>query len=94
MKYTSVIRRPIVTEKSTLLKEGRPVYVFEVAKKATKEDVKASVESLFGVKVKAVRTLIQRGKVKRFGSAMGRTAPFKKAYVTLTEGAIQLFEGV
>ena len=95
MNMYDVIKRPIVTEKSNLLKEANATYVFEVCKKADKDAIKNCVEKLFNVKVKGVRTVNQHGKVKRFGSrSMGRTSSFKKAYVTLTEGKIDLFEGV
>lgn len=95
MNAYDIIKRPIVTEKSSLLKERTNTYVFEVAKAADKVAIKASVEKLFNVKVKVVRTLTQRGKLKRFGSSMGRTNAYKKAIVTLAEGnKIELFEGV
>jgi len=95
MNQYEVIKRPIVTEKSSLLKETSNTYAFEVDRKATKGEIKSSVEELFKVKVKSVETLIQRGKYKRFFRyQQGRTKPWKKAYVTLTEGKIELFEGV
>lgn len=95
MNAYDVIKRPIVTEKSSLLKEKTNSYVFEVAKAADKTTIKSSVEKLFNVKVKAVRTITQRGKVKRFGKSMGQTSAFKKAIVTLVAGnKIELFEGV
>jgi large subunit ribosomal protein L23 len=80
-----VIRRPVVTEKSTRASEANAV-VFEVAKSATKPLIKEAVETLFNVKVKAVNTVRTPGKVKRFRGQLGRRAETKKAYVTLEEG--------
>lgn len=94
MNMYDVIKRPLVTEKSNVLKDTNNTYVFEVDKKADKTTIKTCVETMFKVKVKSVKTLTQRGKVKRFGSSMGMTASFKKAYVTVSEGKIELFEGV
>jgi large subunit ribosomal protein L23 len=81
-----LIRRPIVTEKSTLASEHSQV-VFEVPLDATKPEIKAAVEGLFKVKVTAVNTLRQKGKVKRFRGRLGKRSDFKKAYVTLAEGS-------
>ncbi len=94
MSIYEIIKKPIVTEKSSLLKEQANTYVFEVQTSADKPTIKDSIEKLFNVKVGSVRTLIQRGKIKRFGKGMGRTKAVKKAIVTLTEGKIELFEGV
>jgi large subunit ribosomal protein L23 len=80
-----VLRRPLVTEKSTMASEHNQV-AFEVAIDATKPEIKAAVEDLFKVKVKAVNTLRQHGKVKRFRGRLGRRSDVKKAYVTLEEG--------
>ena len=80
-----VIRAPMVTEKSTLASEHNQV-VFRVPLDATKPEIKASVEGLFKVKVKAVNTLRQKGKTKRFRGRPGRRSDIKKAYVTLEEG--------
>ncbi len=80
-----VIRKPIVTEKTTLASEHGAV-VFEVAIDSTKPQIKAAVEGLFGVKVKAVNTTITKGKVKRFKGQLGKRKDVKKAYVTLEEG--------
>ena len=80
-----VLRRPLVTEKSTMASEHNQV-AFEVAIDATKPEIKAAVEGLFKVKVKAVNTLRQHGKVKRFRGRLGRRSDVKKAYVTLEEG--------
>ena len=80
-----VVRRPLVTEKSTLGSEHAQV-AFEVAIGATKPEIKAAIETLFKVKVKAVNTLRQAGKAKRFRGRLGRRGDVKKAYVTLEEG--------
>jgi large subunit ribosomal protein L23 len=80
-----VVRRPLVTEKSTLGSEHNQV-TFEVAIDATKPEIKAAVESLFKVKVKAVNTLLQKGKTKRFRGRLGKRGDVKKAFVTLEEG--------
>ncbi|MCH8167640.1 MAG: 50S ribosomal protein L23 [Proteobacteria bacterium] len=80
-----VIRRPIVTEKSTRASEANAL-VFEVAIEANKPLIKQAVEALFNVKVKAVNTVLTRGKVKRFRGRLGRRNDVKKAYVTLEEG--------
>ena len=80
-----VIRKPIITEKTTMASEHGAV-VFEVAIDSTKPQIKDAVEALFGVKVKAVNTTITKGKVKRFRGQMGKRKDVKKAYVTLEEG--------
>ncbi len=80
-----VIRRPIVTEKSTLGSEQNQV-TFQVPLDASKPEIKAAVEGLFAVKVKAVNTMRQKGKIKRFRGHLGKRADTKKAYVTLEEG--------
>lgn len=95
MNTQHIIKRPLVTEKSSLMKEASNAYVFEVVKSADKTSIKRAVEQLFQVKVKSVHTLVQRGKIKRFASSMGRTKAWKKAIVTLAKDQkIQLFEGV
>ena len=80
-----VIRKPVITEKATMASEANAV-VFEVASEASKPVIKEAVEALFGVKVKAVNTLVQKGKTKRFRGKPGRRKDVKKAYVTLEEG--------
>ncbi len=84
-EHYDVIRKPVITEKSTMASENGAV-VFEVAIDAAKPEIKAAVEGLFGVKVKAVNTTITKGKVKRFRGQMGKRKDVKKAYVTLEEG--------
>ena len=85
-QHYDIIRRPIVTEKSTLGGEFGQV-TFEVRTDATKPQIKAAVEALFDVKVKAVNTAIVKGKTKRFRGRMGRRSDIKKAVVTLVDGA-------
>ncbi|MGH6887413.1 MAG: 50S ribosomal protein L23 [Kiloniellales bacterium] len=80
-----VIRRPLVTEKSTLMSQHSQV-AFLVPLDATKPEIKAAIEDLFKVKVKAVNTLRSKGKVKRFRGRLGQRPDSKKAYVTLEEG--------
>lgn len=79
------IRRPVITEKATLLSENNQV-VFQVAMDATKPQIRDAVENLFKVKVVAVNTLITKGKLKRFRGRLGRRVDTKKAIVTLAEG--------
>jgi len=86
MKVTRVIERPIITEKTSILREGTNTLVFEVAREATKIDIRRAVESLFGAKVEDVRTSIAHGKVKRQGRFFGRRPDWKKAYVRLKDG--------
>jgi large subunit ribosomal protein L23 len=89
-----VIRAPIVTEKSTLSSEHGQV-VFEVAMDATKAQIKAAVEGLFSVKVKAVNTLVRKGKIKRFRNVRGERKDMKKAIVTLVDGqSIDISTGI
>ena len=80
-----VIRKPVITEKATMASETGAV-VFEVDIAANKPQIKEAVETLFGVKVKAVNTTITKGKAKRFRGQLGRRKDVKKSYVTLEEG--------
>jgi large subunit ribosomal protein L23 len=95
MKDTQrVIRRPMVTEKSTRQKEESRQYVFEVHRDANKIEIQSAVERLFKVKVLQVRTSNILGKVKRLGRRYGKRPDWKKAIVTLKEGdRIDFFEG-
>ncbi|MBS0213287.1 MAG: 50S ribosomal protein L23 [Proteobacteria bacterium] len=86
LKYLSVIRAPHVSEKTARLQETSNQYVFEVAKDATKADVKSAVEKLFNVKVEAVNVANVKGKVKSFRSRSGHRGDWRKAYVKLAEG--------
>ena len=81
----AIILSPVITEKSTRGSEHSQI-TFRVAPDATKPEIKAAVESLFEVKVKAVNTLRQRGKVKRFRGRLGKRPDYKKAIVSLAEG--------
>jgi len=83
--HYDVIRSPVITEKSTMASEQDKV-VFNVARSATKSDVKAAIELLFKVKVKSVNTLVRKGKTKRFRGIKGRQSDIKRAIVTLQEG--------
>ena len=80
-----VIVSPVITEKSTLASEDNQI-VFNVARDASKPEIKRAVEALFGVKVTAVNTVLRKGKVKRFRGHLGRQSDVKKAFVTLAEG--------
>ncbi|BBE71698.1 50S ribosomal protein L23 [Oharaeibacter diazotrophicus] len=94
LKHYDVIRTPVITEKATILAESNKV-VFNVAKTATKPEIKAAVEALFSVKVKSVNTLVRKGKVKRFKGTLGSQSDVKKAIVTLEEGqAIDITTGL
>ncbi|MCR8726552.1 50S ribosomal protein L23 [Frigidibacter sp. ROC022] len=84
-KHYDVVVKPIITEKATMASEHGAV-VFEVAKSATKTTIKEAVENLFGVKVKAVNTVVTKGKTKRFRGKPGTRRDVKKAYVTLEDG--------
>ena len=84
-KHYDIIRSPVITEKSTLLSEHNQV-MFNVAKTATKPEIKSAVETLFEVKVKAVNTLNRKGKTKRFKGMLGQQSDVKKAIVTLVDG--------
>lgn len=84
-RHYDTILAPVITEKSTLLSEDNKV-VFKVPLSATKKDIAEAVEELFKVKVKAVNTLITKGKTKRFRGIAGQRSDVKKAVVTLEEG--------
>ena len=84
-EHYDVIRKPVITEKATMASEAGAV-VFEVGVDTTKPQIKEAVEALFNVKVKAVNTVLTKGKVKRFRGRPGKRRDVKKAYVTLVEG--------
>jgi large subunit ribosomal protein L23 len=86
MKPTAVVRRPLITEKTTTARETSLVIVFQVAVDATKIDIKRAVEKLFGAKVRSVRTEIMHGKFKRQGRFAGQRSDWKKAWVRLRDG--------
>ena len=85
LKHYDIIRTPVITEKATIQAENNKV-VFNVAKTATKPEIKAAVEQLFSVKVKSVNTLLRKGKTKRTRGIIGTQSDVKKAVVTLEEG--------
>jgi len=94
MHPLEVLRRPVVTEKSTLL-QGQHKYVFEVAKSANKAQIKEAVETAFSVGVRSVNVSKVHGKLRRVGRTITRTQDWKKAVVTLEAGQrIEFFEGV
>ena len=96
MNTYDIILRPVITEQS-MESIGEKKYVFQVAIDATKTEIKAAVEEIFGVKVAKVNTVRMQGKVKRTGAyPAGRRAAYKKAVVTLTADSktIELFEGM
>jgi len=95
MEPQQLIRRPLITEKSTKLKEASNTICFEVDRTANKIEIRKAVERLFGVKVTSVRVANRQGKWKRMGRFLGQRKNWKKAYVQLAEGQkIEFFEGV
>ena len=89
-----LIRSPVITEKSTIISEHNQV-TFRVPLESTKPEIRAAVEGLFDVKVKAVNTLVQKGKVKRFRGHLGKRSDYKKAIVTLVDvDSIDITTGV
>ena len=96
MRIQEIIRRPLITEKSTELRDDKGVIAFEVARHANKIQVKRAVETQFKVKVAEVRIANVHGKVRRQGRYVGRRPDWKKAYVRLVAGEkpIEFFEGM
>ena len=91
----TIVRKALITEKGTTLRELRNQYHFEVARDANKIEIKHAVETIFSVKVDQVRTMQMRGKVKRQGRYQGKRSDWKKAVVTLQpEQKIELFEQI
>ena len=86
MKLTDVIRRPLITEKTTVAREDGRTLVFQVAPDANKVEIKRAVEQLLGSKVASIRTSIPHGKIKRQGRFAGQRPDWKKAYVKLRDG--------
>ncbi|PLX89587.1 MAG: 50S ribosomal protein L23 [Desulfuromonas sp.] len=86
-----IIKKPLITEKSTLLKDDGNTVAFEVTMRANKIEIKRAIEQAFNVKVKDVRTMVVAGKPKRFGRNFGRRSNIKKAYISLAEGDIDFF---
>ncbi len=95
MNYHAIIRRPIISEKSTMQKEVSNQISFEVDRKANRIEIKKAIQSLFSVQVDAVRTLQIKGKFKKRGRIIGKRKDWKKAIVTLKPGErIEFFEGI
>jgi large subunit ribosomal protein L23 len=96
MEPLQLIRRPLISEKSTRIKETTNTICFEVDRRANKIEVRRAVEKLFGVKVAQVRLANRQGKWKRMGKFLGQRKAWKKAYVRLAAGekSIEFFEGV
>jgi len=95
MDIYSVIKRPVVTEKSTIAREEENKYLFEVDRGATKIEIRNAVEKIFKVSVVDVRTISVSGKKKRVGRVIGRRRNWKKAVITLAPGSsIEVHEGV
>ena len=92
-RLAQVLVAPIVSEKATAVAEKNNQVMFKVLRDATKPEIKAAVELLFKVEVESVQTVIQKGKVKRFGRSVGRRDHVKKAYVSLKEGQELNFSG-
>lgn len=95
MRIQDVIRRPLITEKSTELRDDRNIVAFEVAREANKIEIRRAVEARFDVEVAEVRIANMHGKVRRQGRFVGRRPDWKKAYVRLAgDNTIEFFEGV
>lgn len=93
MNPFQILSKPVLSEKSTLVRENLKQYTFKVDLRSTKNDVRKAIESVYGVQVVKVQTLITRGKVVRKGAHVSMTSKTKKAVVTLAEGAkLPLFE--
>lgn len=90
-----IVRRPLITEKTTIQKESFNQVSFEVDRKANRVEIRRAIEKIFNVRVAGVRTLQIKGKVKRRGRILGKRKDWKKAVVTLMPGErIDFFEGV
>ena len=92
-RLAQVLVAPIVSEKATMAAEKHNQVLFKVLRDATKPEIKAAVELMFKVEVESVSTVIQKGKVKRFGKSIGRRDHVKKAYVSLKGGQELNFSG-
>ena len=92
-RLAQVLVAPIISEKATRIGEKQNQVLFKVLRDATKPEIKAAVELMFKVEVAAVRTLLQKGKVKKFGRSIGRRDHVKKAYVSLKPGQELNFSG-
>ena len=85
-RLMNILRAPVISEKSSAAQQDKNTLVFKVLKDATKDEIKAAVETLFNVKVEAVRTLNFQCKLRRTARGFGKRSDWKKAYVTLPEG--------
>ncbi len=95
MDLYAVIKRPLITEKSTIVRDEGNQYIFEVDRRANKVEVRKAIETIFKVKVLDVRTMNILGKKKRQGRTVGKKSDWKKAVVTVAPGqAIEVFENV
>ena len=95
METYQVMKKPLITEKSTIVREESNKYFFEVDRRANKVEIGKAVEKLFNVKVVDVKTMIVKGKVKRMGRYQGKRPDWKKAIVTLQAGyKIEIFDGM
>ena len=92
-RLAQVLVAPIVSEKATVVAEKNNQVLFKVLRDATKPEIKAAVELFFKVEVESVQTVIQKGKVKKFGRSIGRRDHVKKAYVSLKAGQELNFSG-
>ena len=90
-----ILRKPVITEKSTIQKEANNQFTFDVDRRANKVEIRRAVEQVFNARVVNVRTIRMNGKVKRFGRTLGKRRNWKKAIVTLAQGEhVEFFEGV
>jgi len=92
-RLATILMAPIISEKATCVAEKNNQVLFKVLRDATKPEIKAAVELLFKVEVESVSTVVQKGKVKRFGRSIGRRDHVKKAYVSLKAGQELNFSG-
>jgi len=92
-RLATILMAPIISEKATLVAEKNNQVLFKVLRDATKPEIKAAVELLFKVEVESVSTVVQKGKVKKFGRSIGRRDHVKKAYVSLKAGQELNFSG-
>jgi large subunit ribosomal protein L23 len=92
-RLATILMAPIISEKATSVAEKNNQVLFKVLRDATKPEIKAAVELLFKVEVESVSTVVQKGKIKRFGARIGRRDHVKKAYVSLKAGQELNFSG-
>jgi len=92
-RLATILMAPIISEKATSVAEKNNQVLFKVLRDATKPEIKAAVELLFKVEVESVSTVVQKGKIKKFGRSIGRRDHVKKAYVSLKAGQELNFSG-